>query len=131
MPRFFFDFHQAERRDADITGLELAGVEQAYLEAFEAAQDMWSELLRLRHDPRRCSFGVRNEEGDILFVLPFQEVVDCCTDRRPVVATGIWRDLVQAHAYAKRVQDEMFEQLSMARRIRDESRKLLELVSGQ
>jgi len=27
VPRFWFDFHQAERREADITGLELADVE--------------------------------------------------------------------------------------------------------
>jgi len=84
MARFFFDFRQAGKYTRDLEGIEFAGVEQAYLEAFKAAQDMWSELLKQRRDPRRCVFEVRGGSGEILFVLPFQEVVDCCTDRLKV-----------------------------------------------
>ena len=81
MPRFFFDFVQADRRTPDSEGVELAGVDQAYLEVFRTAQEMWSELLKQRRDPRRCSFEVRNGAGEILLIFPFQEVVDSCTDR--------------------------------------------------
>lgn len=81
MPRYFFDFRQAGHLALDSEGLEFANVEQAYLEAFRTAQDMWSELLKQRRDPRHCFFEVRNTSDDILFTLPFQEVVDCCTDR--------------------------------------------------
>ena len=42
MPRFFFDFRQGDERCADAQGTEFADVEQAYLEAFTAAQDMWA-----------------------------------------------------------------------------------------
>jgi len=81
MPRFFFDFVQADQRTPDSEGVEFADVEEAYLEVFRTAQDMWSELLKQRRDPHLCSFEVRNHTGDILLVFPFQEVVDCCTDR--------------------------------------------------
>ena len=65
-----------------VEGAEFADVEQAYLEAFEGAQDMWSELLRQRRDPRQCAFEVRNERRDLLFVLPFMEVIESCEDRK-------------------------------------------------
>lgn len=82
MPRFFFDFRQGCERIADTRGIEFADVEEAYLESFRAAQDMWSELLKQRRDPRRCSFEVRSQQDEPLFVLPFQEVLDSCIDRK-------------------------------------------------
>ena len=81
MQRYFFDFRQNDTRLPDTHGLTCADVEHAYLEAFRAAQEMWSELLKQRKDPSRCAFEVRNGDGEILFLFPFQEVVDCCTDR--------------------------------------------------
>ena len=83
MPRFFFGFYQADDFTADSVGIEFADVEGAYLEAIKAAQEMFSELLKLRRDPRRCLFEVRSEAGDVLFLLPFQEVLDCCIENRP------------------------------------------------
>ena len=81
MPRFFFDFCQAGDFTADSVGIELSDVEGAYLEAIKAAQEMFSELLKLRRDPRCCRFEVRGETGDVLLNIPFQEVLDCCTDQ--------------------------------------------------
>lgn len=80
MLRFFFDFHQAGKHDVDTVGLEFADAETAYLEAVEAAQEMWSELLKDRIDPRCCHFEVRSEQGDVLYVIPFQELLDSCVD---------------------------------------------------
>ena len=81
MPRFFFDFHQGADRRPDTEGIEFASVEQAYLEAVRAVQDMWSEFLRQRQDPRRCVFEICNDQHELLLVLPFREVMDSCTDR--------------------------------------------------
>jgi len=83
MPRFFFDFHQGGECDPDVLGLELPNAEQAYLEVFKAAQGMWGEFLQQRRDPRRCAFHVRSEQGEVMFVFSFQEVLDSCTDRLP------------------------------------------------
>ena len=82
MPRFFFDFRQADERVPDTQGIELPNVEQAYLEVFKAGQEMWSELLKQRRDPRHCRFEVRSQDGDLMFTFPLQEVVDSCTDNR-------------------------------------------------
>ena len=84
MPRFYFDFCQGNDRIPDAEGTELANAEQAYLEAFNGASDLWGDLLKQRQDPRRCRFEVRSEEGDLLFILPFQEVLDSCQNREPV-----------------------------------------------
>jgi hypothetical protein len=83
MPRFFFDFRQGDDYTPDTDGNEFASTEQAYLEAMEAAREMWSELLRKRRDPTRCGFEVRDAKGNLLFLFPFQEVMDSCVDRRP------------------------------------------------
>jgi hypothetical protein len=82
MARFFFDFREDSDCCKDAEGTEFVDVEQAYLEAFKGAQDMWGELLRQRRDPRRCAFEVRNEQRDLLFVLPFTEVIESCDNRR-------------------------------------------------
>ena len=81
MARFFFDFCHGKERETDSDGIDLPNVEQAYLELFETGQDMWSELLKQRRDPRRYFFEVRNVSGDLLFTFPLQEVLDSCMDR--------------------------------------------------
>jgi uncharacterized protein DUF6894 len=86
MPWYFFDFRQGQDHCAGEQSIEFANVEQAYLEAFKAAEDMWSELLRQRRDPRRCVFEVRDERRELLFVLPFQEVIESCRDRNDAPA---------------------------------------------
>jgi hypothetical protein len=82
MPRYFFDFRQGTQCSPDSHGADFATVEDAYLEGIKGIQDMWGDLLRKRQDPRRCRFEVRNEQRELLFVLPFQEALDCCLDRQ-------------------------------------------------
>lgn len=64
-----------------ITVLNVPLAEHAYLEAYEAAAEMWGELLRKRNDPRRCAFDIRDPGGNVLFELSFTEVLDGCNDR--------------------------------------------------
>lgn len=125
MPRFFFDFRQAGHLVPDSDGIEFPSVEQAYLEAFKTAQDMWSELLKERRDPRRCLFEVRNAAGDILFIFPFQEVVDSCTDRMMAPMQHTFQALLETHNFAKRVRDELTQQVRNSQQVLQESRNLL------
>jgi hypothetical protein len=132
MPRFFFDFRQADDRVADTQGVELPDVEQAYLEVFTAAQEMWSELLKQRRDPRRCLFEVRSQDGDILFLFPLHEVVDCCTDNRKDTANGgdehrkrqMRHQLAQTRAYAKRIRAEFISEVEVTRQVLRDSHAL-------
>jgi len=125
MTRFFFDFRQAGHLVPDSEGIEFASVEQAYLEAHRAAQDMWSELLKQRHDPRRCLFEVRNAAGEMLFVFPFQEVMDSCTDRVVPPLQHSLENLLETHNYAKRVRDELRQHVRNSQRVLEESHSLL------
>lgn len=125
MTRFFFDFRQSGHLVPDSEGIEFANVEQAYLEAHKAAQDMWSELLKLRHDPRRCLFEVRNAAGDILFIFPFQEVVDSCTDRSISPLQRTFEDLRETQNYARRVKDELGQHVRDSHHVLRQSRNLL------
>lgn len=78
MGLFYFNFRQGSFYSRDDEGCELPSVEDAYLAAVRAAQDMWSELLVRREDPRACSFVVTDRNGTELFTLPFSEVLDAC-----------------------------------------------------
>ena len=125
MPKFFFDFRQADDHVDDSQGVELPDVEQAYLEAVIGAQDMWSELLRERRDPRRCLFVVRSEGNEILFILPFQEVMDCCTDREVKPLSRTYEEMIQTRRYATRVTDEFRQEIQRTREMMHDSHRLL------
>jgi hypothetical protein len=93
MAQFFFHFFDGKSRSRDELGLELDTAEQAYLEAFGAAQAMWPELLAARSNPLDCAFDVTDANDAVLFRLPFAELVDAC--RRPS-APGPESELRQA-----------------------------------
>lgn len=81
MPRFHFHFRQDGRLEEDTIGIEFPTVEAAYLSAFEAARDIWRDLLCERKDPTSCYFEVWDGDNQRLFELPFSEVLDVC--KRP------------------------------------------------
>ena len=128
MQRFFFDFREADHLYPDTGGTELANVEKAYLEAFKAAQQMWSELLMQRRDPRRCCFEVRNAGDEVVFVLPFQEVLDCCRNHRTIPLERTFEELTATHSYARRVASEFAQQIRATNQALQQSRELLEQV---
>lgn len=130
MPRFFFDFRQAGGRVADTQGVVLRDVEHAYLEVFTAAQEMWSELLKQRRDPRRCFFEVRSERDEILFVFPLQEVVDSCIDRKEVALTRTFEQLTGTHNFARRVRDEFAREVQVTQKALQVSQELLRKAVG-
>jgi hypothetical protein len=130
MPRFFFDFRQGADRCADAEGTEFVDVEQAYLEAVKGAQDMWSELLRQRQDPRHCVFEVRNGQRELLFVLPFHEVMENCHDRKTPPLRHTFDNVAEAAHRTKRVSEEFLETLHAMRRTLQESRQLIRIEVG-
>jgi hypothetical protein len=74
--RYYFHLRIGQKLSLDDIGLELPDLETAYLEAFEAAQTMWGELLSERSDPLIRSFEIEDEYGQPLLTLPFSEVLD-------------------------------------------------------
>jgi len=76
MPVFYFHLLVGKQRSPDDLGVEFDGIEAAYLDAFHAAQEMWSELLKNGEDPTKHSFEICNSDGELLLTLPFKEVLD-------------------------------------------------------
>lgn len=72
--RYYFHLRVGRTISPDEIGLDLADVETAYLEAFKAAEEMWSELLAQGSDPLTRSFEISDERGQVLLTLPFHEV---------------------------------------------------------
>ena len=75
MPRYYFHLVSPEGVSADDMGSEFSDVEAAFLNAHEAAFEMSVEMLRERHDPSRHRFEIRDAAGQMLFDLPFSEVM--------------------------------------------------------
>lgn len=129
MPRFFFDFRQYGETTQDDIGLELLDVEHAYLEAFKASVDMWSELLRERCDPRRCSFEVRSEANEHLFAFPFQEALDVCVNREIASKLGdVFHKLTTTRNFAAKTRSEFREELEATRNTLSDSHRILKSI---
>jgi len=73
--RYYFHLRIGDTFSPDEIGLDLPDVETAYLEAFKAAQDMWSELLVDGLDPFMRSFEI-SDGHQVLMTLPFREVLE-------------------------------------------------------
>lgn len=76
MPRFYFHLRTPAGRDEDDIGLELAGIEAAYLEAHRAVPALSAELAYEEADPARYAFEITDASGNLLMEVPFAEVLD-------------------------------------------------------
>jgi hypothetical protein len=74
--QYYFHLRIGDTVSADELGLDLPDLETAYLEAFRAAQEMWSELLAQRSDPLRRAFDIADADGQVLMTIPFCEVLE-------------------------------------------------------
>jgi hypothetical protein len=54
----------------DDEGADFASIEEAYLETFKGAQELWPELLRNRQDPRQYAFEITDRDGAVVMELP-------------------------------------------------------------
>ncbi|MBB2964453.1 DUF6894 family protein [Methylobacterium sp. R2-1] len=76
MPRFFFHLRTPDGFDQDDVGLDLAGVECAYLEAYAAVPAISADLLREKANPYRHTLEIMDASGNLLMELPFSEVLE-------------------------------------------------------
>jgi hypothetical protein len=89
MPHFYFHLRNGSDLERDTCGLEFANLEDAYLEAFRAATEIWAELLSRRRDLTRLAFEIADQSGKLVMCLPFAEVLETTRPRKlPVSHTG-------------------------------------------
>lgn len=76
MPWFYFHLRGPKGLEQDTTGLELAGIEAAYLGACKAIPGMSADLIHEAKNPIRYSFEITDAAGRVLMEVPFPEVLD-------------------------------------------------------
>jgi len=119
VPRFFFNYREGGEYTLDRLGVEFETFELAYLDAFDAAREMWPEIMDRRVDPRICGFDIVNSEGIVVALVNFGEVLENCTRGRPVTAGKILVSCSEAvdNAHrARRMLSEFQEQIDQTRR---------------
>ena len=125
MPRFFFHLRTARDLSPDEIGLELPDVEAAYLEAFNTARLMWSDLLAEREDPTRNVFEIADELGHIVQTVPFAEVLDSTRGRMARRLPHPARTAQQLADRTRHLAAALDEQIRTARQAVQRSQELL------
>jgi hypothetical protein len=89
MPRFFFNYREHDEYTVDDTGVDFETFELAYLDGFNAAGQMWPEIMARRVDPRTCAFEILDSSGNLLAILNFNELLENCGPRVRVATHDI------------------------------------------
>ncbi|WP_114946761.1 DUF6894 family protein [Microvirga calopogonii] len=126
MPRFFFHLRGGlEGLSRHEIGVTVPDVEAAYLEAFQAATDMSQEWLKKGRNPRCYAFEIMNTAGELVLVLPFSEVLDRQSGRKPVRLSRTIRTAKERGERMTRLTTEVAEQVKLAQENLRRSRELL------
>jgi hypothetical protein len=123
MSHFYFDLVSPSDLSRDEIGTDFPDSEAAYLNAFEAALDISVEMLRARDDPSQHRFVIRNDKDELLFDLPFAEVLRPAERVRP--ATEVYASLLRHHDRTQKVRSELRAQLTQACSLLQSTRALL------
>src|SRR4051794_24089848 len=76
MPRYFFHLHCGAKTVSDPTGAELRDPDQAWEAARTTARELMQTEAAADVHWLSCHFEVADEAGEIIFELPFAEVVE-------------------------------------------------------
>jgi hypothetical protein len=76
MPRYFFHLRCATKRVADQSGADLCDPDEAWEAARATARDLMQSQSHAGVNWLTCSFEVTDSAGEIVFELPFTEVVN-------------------------------------------------------
>jgi hypothetical protein len=131
VPKYFFNYRCRRELSHDDQGIHFDNVEAAYLSAFNAAVEMWQELLRARVDPRSCAFEVMDDRARLMFVLPLAEVLESCKSDASSfdkIANRAFSNVVEARNHARRKLSEFCDEVHVTRRVLRESHALMAAV---
>jgi hypothetical protein len=127
MPRYFFHLSAPGSYSADDLGVEFSGVEEAYLGAYQAALDMGIEMLRQRIDPAPHSFEIADQSGQLLFELPFAEVMR--PSAKPPAPGSIGASIAQRHERTMHAAADLKAAILRNRELLRNTRALLARIS--
>lgn len=129
MAVFFFHFFDGTELAVDETGLELANVELAYLEARATALQMWPELVTGGLNPLQCYFEIANLRGEALLRFAFSELIETGAGSaalRPSPSLEIMSSsIATTHRRARQAKEGLEASLGDARKSLEEVKKLI------
>lgn len=125
MPRFYFHLRCPSGLDRDEIGLDLDGVEAAYLEACAAIPAIAAELCEQRANPHRHAFEIVDAAGTLLMDVPFAEVLDPRRKRVRPTSPKQWRKALVEMERTARLITELAQEQSGLRASLDETKRLL------
>jgi hypothetical protein len=131
--RYHFHLRIGRELSPDEIGLDMPDLDTAYLEAFQAAQAMWAELLAERSDPMLRSFEIADSDGRVLLVLPFREVLERAsrpTGRKPRVRMP--NEVRSAQVLLKKTRmltDSLIEEIKAARNMIETAQRSMRRTS--
>lgn len=131
MTRFFFHFFDGKSLSADETGVGLATVEDACLEASATALEMWPELVADRISPLDCAFDIANERGEVLLRFEFSELLDFARDyavQPSVPLEAMCSAIADTHRRARKAKAELDASIAEVRQAIGEVRFLLDQI---
>ena len=76
MPRYFFHLRCPETNLLDSSGADLSDADQAWEAARATARDLMQTEPEAGMNWLACSFEVTDEAGEVVFELPFSEVIE-------------------------------------------------------
>lgn len=107
----------------------MPSVEEAYVEATAAARDMWPELLTSLINPLFCAFEISDENGALLFRLPFAELIENCRIPRASTSRHIAVELTRAIARAQEAKNGLTQEVGQARRHLAEASQIIDKLN--
>jgi hypothetical protein len=131
MPRFFFNYRERDEYTVDDIGVDFETFELAYLDGFNAAGQMWPEIMARRIDPRTCAFEILDGSGHLLAVLNFNELLENCSPCARVAThdfEGALASVADSARHTRRKLAEFQEELGLARGRLNAVRKLIDLI---
>jgi hypothetical protein len=128
MARFFFHFFDGVSLSPDDTGVEIASVELAYLEAAATALGMWGEIVADRLNPLHCCFEIADENDVILLRFEFAELMNSGRSTAPRPSPPIETvccAIADTHRRAQQAKAELRASIAEARQALDEVKDVL------
>lgn len=129
MPLFYFHLLVGKERYPDDLGVEFDSVEAAYLDAFRAAQEMWSELLKDGKDPTTHGFEISDADGKVLLTLPFKEVLEAT--RKPTPHSRTISASINLIELTQTITAALYQQIQDTRAIIEISKQTIHRSSRQ
>jgi hypothetical protein len=110
----------------------LPDVETAYLEAFQAATEMWIEALAEVRNPSRERFEIRDASGRVVLELPFSEILQSGKGaRRPAPTFAALRKAAdRTHSLQIELASQIKDALSNIRETKDALARLERSARG-